>query len=172
MPHTHIRPMLPSDWPAVRDIYAQGIATGHATFEEAPPTEAAFFGGKLDVGLNVAERDGVVVGWTALSPVSSRQVYSGVAEHSVYVDPAAQGTGTGRALMATLIKQADLAGLWTLQSSVFSENSASLALHDALGFRRIGYRERIALMTFGPAAGTWRDTILLERRGRWNGLGN
>ncbi|PPH95251.1 N-acetyltransferase [Rathayibacter sp. AY1D1] len=161
---TAIRPMLPADWAAVEAIYRDGIATGHATFQAEPPTWEAFDAGKLDVGRLVAVDGDQILGWAALSPVSSRPVYRGVVEHSVYVASAARGRGTGAALLHALIEAADAAGFWTIQSSIFPENTASLALHDSAGFRRVGTRERIALMTYGPAAGTWRDTILIERR--------
>ena len=105
-----------------------------------------------------------ILGWAAASPVSSRLVYAGVVEHSVYVDPDARGQGVGRTLVEALIARAEAAGVWTIQSSIFPENTASLALHDALGFRRVGRRERIALMSYGPMQGTWRDTILIEHR--------
>ncbi|PPH86364.1 N-acetyltransferase [Rathayibacter sp. AY1D3] len=156
--------MLPEDWAAVETIYREGIATGHATFEAEPPTWEAFDVGKLDVGRLVAVDGDRVLGWAALSPVSIRPVYRGVVEHSVYVASAARGRGAGAALLQTLIEAADAAGIWTIQSSIFPENTASLALHDSAGFRRVGTRDRIALMTYGPAAGTWRDTILIERR--------
>ncbi|PPF56551.1 N-acetyltransferase [Rathayibacter sp. AY1C2] len=161
---TAIRPMTPEDWAAVETIYGDGIVTGHATFEAEPPTWEAFDAGKLDVGRLVAVDGDQILGWAALSPVSSRTVYRGVVEHSVYVASAARGRGAGAALLQALIEAADAAGLWTIQSSIFPENIASLALHDRAGFRRVGTRERIALMTYGPAAGTWRDTILIERR--------
>lgn len=159
-----IRPMTPEDWTTVEAIYREGIATGHATFEADPPTWEAFDTGKLDVGRLVAVDSNRILGWTALSPVSARPVYSGVVEHSIYIAAAARGHGVGTALLAALAHAADAADLWTIQSSIFPENTVSLALHDRAGFRRIGTRERIAYMTYGPAAGTWRDTILVERR--------
>ncbi len=161
---TSIRPMVPEDWAAVEEIYREGIATGHATFEAEPPSWDLFDAGKLDVGRLVAVDGDQIVGWAALSPVSSRHVYRGVVEHSVYVAAHALGRGVGAGLLRALIDAADAGGLWTIQSSIFPENTASLALHDRAGFRRVGTRERIALMTYGPAAGTWRDTILIERR--------
>lgn len=161
---TRIRPMVSEDWAAVERIYREGIATGHATFEAEPPTWEAFDEGKLDVGRLVAVDGDQVLGWAALSPVSARPVYRGVAEHSVYIASTARGRGIGAMLLHALIEAADAAALWTIQSSIFPENTASLALHDRAGFRRVGTRERIALMSYGPAAGTWRDTILIERR--------
>jgi L-amino acid N-acyltransferase YncA len=160
-----IRPMAGTDWPAVEAIYRAGIDTGNATFETHPPSWEQFDAGKLDIGRLVAVDDtGAVVGWVAASPVSAREVYRGVIEHSVYVSPAAAGQGVGRQLVDAFIDAAENAGIWTIQSSIFPENTASLALHDRAGFRRIGTRERIALMTYGPWAGQWRDTILIERR--------
>ena len=161
---TAIRPMTPEDWAAVETIYGDGIATGHATFEAEPPTWEAFDGGKLDVGRLVAVDGEQILGWAALSKVSTRPVYRGVVEHSVYIAAAARGRGVGSTLLAALIAAADDADLWTMQSSIFPENTASLALHDRAGFRRVGTRERIAQMTYGPAAGRWRDTVLIERR--------
>ncbi|MCM6762679.1 GNAT family N-acetyltransferase [Rathayibacter sp. ZW T2_19] len=161
---TAIRAMLPEDWAAVETIYREGIATGHATFEAEPPTWEAFDAGKLDVGRLAAVEGEQILGWAALSPVSRRPVYRGVVEHSVYVAAAARDRGVGAALVRALIDAADDAGLWTIQSSIFPENTASLALHDRVGFRRVGTRERIALMTHGPASGIWRDTVLVERR--------
>jgi L-amino acid N-acyltransferase YncA len=162
---TTIRPMASDDWPAVEAIYREGIATGHATFEAEPPTWAAFDEGKLDVGRLVAVDSGQdVLGWASLSAVSARPAYRGVVEHSVYIAETARGRGIGRMLLAALIGAADDAGFWTIQSSIFPENIVSLALHERAGFRRVGTRERIARMTYGPAAGTWRDTVLVERR--------
>ncbi|QHC72221.1 GNAT family N-acetyltransferase [Rathayibacter sp. VKM Ac-2801] len=163
---TEIRAMTPEDWASVETIYREGIATGHATFEAEPPTWEAFDAGKLDVGRLVAVDRDQILGWAALSPVSSRPVYRGVVEHSVYIASSARGRGIGAELLQALIDAADAAGLWTIQSSIFPENTASLALHDRAGFRRVGTRERIAQMTYGSAAGTWRDTILIERRRR------
>lgn len=162
-----IRSMTGADWPAVKEIYRVGIATGNATFEADPPSWEHFDAGKLGIGRLVAS-DGAeaVVGWVAASPVSAREVYRGVVEHSVYVSPAAAGQGIGRQLVDAFIAAAENAGIWTIQSSIFPENTASLALHDRAGFRRIGTRERIALMTYGPWGGQWRDTILVERRVR------
>ncbi|ROQ52547.1 phosphinothricin acetyltransferase [Rathayibacter sp. PhB152] len=161
---TAIRPMTPEDWAAVETIYREGIATGHATFEAEPPTREAFDAGKLDVGRLVAVDGEQILGWAALSKVSTRPVYRGVVEHSVYIAAAARGRGVGSTLLAALIAAANDADLWTIQSSIFPENTASLALHDRAGFRRVGIRERIAQMTYGPEAGRWRDTILIERR--------
>ena len=160
-----IRAMTATDWTAVESIYREGIATGNATCEAEPPTWTAFDSGKLALGRLIAEdAAGVVIGWVAASPVSSREVYRGVVEHSVYVANKARGRGAGAALLDAFLRTADNAGVWTVQSSIFPENPASLALHDRAGFRRVGHRERIALMTYGPWAGQWRDTILVERR--------
>ena len=151
--------MTAEDWPAVEAIYAEGIATGRATFETAPPTFAEFDSERHRDHRFVAADAGDVVGWAALSPTSSRSCYAGVAEHSVYVTEGARGRGVGRALMETLIASADAGGIWTIQTSIFPENAASIALHERLGFRVVGHRERIAQLD-----GVWRDTILLERR--------
>jgi len=159
------RPLTPDDWPAVEAIYRAGIATGHATFEAEPPTWYQFDESKCnDLRLVAVDDTNTVLGWVAASPTSPRQVYRGVVEHSIYVHPTTQRQGIAHALIDALLTAADTAGYWTIQSSVFPENTVSLALHDAAGFRRIGTRERIALMTYGPKAGTWRDTILIERR--------
>lgn len=154
-----IRALEPADWPAVERIYAEGIATGDATFETEPPSWQAFDTSRLAGHRLVALEDSEIVGWAALSPTSSRPCYAGVVEHSVYVAGHARGRGIGRALMEALVAEADRAGLWTIQTSIFRENSASLALHERLGFRVVGRRERIAQLN-----GVWRDTILLERR--------
>jgi L-amino acid N-acyltransferase YncA len=144
---------------AVRAIYAAGIDGGHATFETAVPAWDAFIAGKLPGHRYVALDGDAVTGWVACSAVSARPAYAGVVEHSVYVDPAHGGRGIGRALLGELIDSTERAGIWTIQSGVFPENTASLALHERCGFRRIGVRERI-----GRHHGRWRDVILLERR--------
>jgi len=154
-----IEPLQPQDWPAVRDIYAQGIATGNATFETQVPEWDVWDANHLPYCRFVAREGDRVIGWAALSPVSRRAVYAGVAEVSVYVATAARGRGVGKALLRALIAAAEDAGIWTLQGSIFSENIASLALHQACGFRVVGRRERI-----GQINGVWRDTILVERR--------
>jgi L-amino acid N-acyltransferase YncA len=154
-----IRRLTRDDWPTVEAIYAAGIATGDATFETAPPSWAEFDRGRLRDHRLVAVEDGEVVGWAALSPTSARECYAGVVEHSVYVAETARGRGVGRALMEALVAGADAAGLWTIQTSIFPENAASVALHERLGFRVVGRRERIAKLD-----GAWRDTVLLERR--------
>jgi phosphinothricin acetyltransferase len=162
-----IEPMTPDDWPHVRRIYAEGIATGDATLErEAPdwghfdhshPTECRF----------VARDDsGAIVGWTALGGYSGRKVYSGVAWESVYVADGARGTGVGRALLAALLAASESAGYWTLLAGVLAENAASLALHERVGFRRIGVQHRLGQ----DARGRWRDVVLLERRSSVIGL--
>jgi L-amino acid N-acyltransferase YncA len=153
-----IRALEAEDWPAVRTIFEEGIATGQATFEtEAPSWEdwdGAHFGGL------VAEDEGAVVGWAALSPYSSRAVYAGVAEESVYVAARARGRGMGKALLAALIERSEHAGIWTLEAGIFPENRASVTLHLGCGFRLVGVRERLGRM----AGGEWRDVLLLERR--------
>lgn len=151
--------MTETDWPAVERIYAEGIATGDATFETETPTWEEFDRGRLVHHRVVVVERGEILGWAALSPTSARACYAGVVEHSVYVAEAARGRGIGRALLEALISGADAAELWTIQTSVFPENEASLRLHRALGFRTVGRRERVAQL-----GGVWRDTILLERR--------
>jgi L-amino acid N-acyltransferase YncA len=141
----------------VRSIFEEGIASGLATFEtEAPSWED--WDGAHSGGL-VAEEDGEVVGWAALSPYSSRPCYAGVAEESVYVAAQARGRGVGRALLGALVDMSEQAGIWTLQAGVFPENRASVTLHLGCGFRAVGLRERI-----GRLNGEWRDVLLLERR--------
>lgn len=166
-----IRPLVEADWAAVRAIFAEGIATGHATFESDPPTWDGFDSGKVAHSRLVAEEtDGEILGWVAASPVSSRAVYAGVVEHSVYVADAARGRGVGRALLEAFIDSAEAHGVWTIQSSIFPENAPSIGLHAEFGFQSIGRRERVAKMTYGPFAGRWRDTVLMERRSEINGL--
>lgn len=164
-----VRDLRPDDWPDVEAIYREGIEAGDATFESAPPTWHAFDSGKVRDARLVAVDGDRVVGWAAASPVSSRAVYRGVIEHSVYVASAAQGRGVGRQLLTAFLQAAEAAGYWTVQSSIFPENTASLALHERAGFRVVGRRSAIALMTHGPHAGEWRDTVLVEHRSRQNG---
>jgi L-amino acid N-acyltransferase YncA len=166
---TSIRPMRTDDWPAVERIYREGIETGDATFESAPPSWPEFDQAKLVVPRLVAERAGEVVGWAAAGRVSSRSVYDGVIEHSVYVAAAERGRGTGRLLLEAFVSASEAAGFWTIQSGIFPENEASLALHLACGFRVVGVRERVGRMTFGPHAGEWRDVVMIERRSATSG---
>jgi len=144
---------------AVLAIYQAGMDEGNATFETRAPQWDAFSAARLPGHRFVAIVTGQVTGWVAASPVSGRRVYAGVVEHSVYVHSAARGQGTGRGLLAALIASTEAAGIWTIQSSVFPENTATVALHRSAGFRVVGTRERIA-----RHHGRWRDTLLLERR--------
>jgi phosphinothricin acetyltransferase len=155
--------MRAADAAAVLAIYQTGLDGGQASFEHTAPTWEAFDAGKLpDHRFVAVDDDDTVLGWVAISPVSSRAVYAGVAEHSVYVDPAARGRGIGRALLAALIESTEAAGIWTIQSGVFPENAASLALHHAAGFRTVGVRQRVGRhLTHGNR---WRDVVFLERR--------
>ncbi|WP_098008000.1 GNAT family N-acetyltransferase [Streptomyces sp. sk226] len=149
----------------VLSVYGLGIDEGNATFETAAPAWPVFDAARLPEHRYVAlDRTGTVLGWTAASAVSDRCAYAGVVEHSVYVHPDARGRGIGRALLEALIDSTETAGIWTIQSGVFPENTASLALHRGLGFREIGLRERI-----GRHRGTWRDVVLIERRSRTAG---
>lgn len=154
-----IEPMTDAHASAVLAIYQAGIDEGNATFETEVPAWAAFSAARLQAHRYVATGGGLVFGWTAVAPVSSRRVYAGVVEHSVYVAPAARGRGVARSLLQALISSTEAAGIWTIQSGIFPENLASLALHRSAGFREIGVRERIA-----RHHGRWRDVILIERR--------
>ncbi|MBO0859387.1 MAG: N-acetyltransferase [Chloracidobacterium sp.] len=154
-----VESMQPQDWEFVKEIYLEGITTGHATFETEAPDWERWDAGHLRQCRLVARKGVVVVGWAALSPVSKRQAYAGVAEVSVYVAEKARGLGVGDALMRTLIEASEASGVWTLQSGVFPENHASVRLHLKHGFREVGRRERIA-----RHHGVWRDTVILERR--------
>ncbi|MGD2051175.1 MAG: GNAT family N-acetyltransferase [Acidimicrobiia bacterium] len=151
--------MTPQDWDQVASIYREGIATGNATFETQVPSWEDWNAGHLPTARLVAGENGTVVGWGALSPVSDRCAYGGVAEVSVYVATAARGRGVGRALLEETIRASEEAGIWTLQGGVFPENEASLALLAACGFRQVGIRTRL-----GSLHGRWRDVVLLERR--------
>lgn len=156
-----IRTMLLDDWEAVKQIYLEGIATGNATFETQAPDWKDWNRSHLEVCRLVAVSNpgDSVTGWAALSPYSSRKVYAGVAEVSIYVAESARGMGIGKKLLTRLIKNSETAGIWSLQAGIFPENSASLSLHQSSGFRVVGRRERI-----GQMWGTWRDVLLLERR--------
>lgn len=153
--------MRPDDWPAVRAIHREGIATGNATFDVEPARDWEMWDrGHLPHSRLVAEtEDGTVLAWAALSPVSARTAYRGVAEVSIYVAAAARGRRIGSRLLAELIAASEGAGIWTLQAAVFPENHATIRLHASAGFREVGRRERI-----GEHHGRWRDTVLLERR--------
>jgi phosphinothricin acetyltransferase len=160
-----VRALTPDDWPAVEQIYAQGIDDGEATFEVATPSWDAFDATRLPgLRLVAVHADGTTLGWIAASAVSSRPAYRGVVEHSVYVDRGARGRCVGRLLLDAFVRESEDAGIWTIQSSIFPENAASLRLHEAAGFRVVGRRERIARSGAGPHAGVWRDTLLIERR--------
>ncbi|MBC6612791.1 N-acetyltransferase [Hymenobacter sp. BT507] len=162
-----ILPLTEAHWPAVRAIYEAGIATGNATFETQAPEWATWDQAHLTHSRLVAVDDGgTVCGWAALSPVSSRCVYGGVAELSVYVSADARGRGVGRQLLQALIADSESHGIWTLQAGTFPENAASIALHTQAGFRIVGYRERI-----GQHHGVWRNTVQLERRSARVGSG-
>jgi L-amino acid N-acyltransferase YncA len=154
-----VRTLRAGDWPAVRAIYGEGIATRNATFETSVPGRAALESAWLSGHRWVAEIDGTVAGWATITRVSSRACYAGVGETSVYVGEGFRGRGVGTALLHRQVTAADAGELWTLQTSIFPENRASLTLHHSAGFRTIGVRERIARLD-----GVWRDTILLERR--------
>jgi phosphinothricin acetyltransferase len=157
--------MQDSDWPAVHRIYSEGIATGQATFESGAPDWRRFDGSRLAAHRLVAQApDGGILGWAAVSAVSARAVYAGVVEHSIYVSEPARGRRIGSVLLRSLIDSTEEDGIWTLQASIFPENQPSLKLHLAHGFRVVGRREKIARMASGPAAGQWRDTVLIERR--------
>jgi phosphinothricin acetyltransferase len=151
--------MRAGDWEPVRAIYLLGIATGHATFAETAPEWEAWDAEHLSCCRLIARRGSEVLGWAALSPYSRRRVYAGVAEVSVYVAEAARGRGIGTALLSSLVTESDQNGIWTLQAGIFPENIASIRLHERLGFRVVGTRERIGRMD-----GRWRDVVLMERR--------
>jgi len=160
-----IRALVEVDWPAVRTIYLEGIATGHATFETEAPTWEAWNATHFPAPRLVGVSDGGVIGWAVLGRISSRAVYAGEAEVSVYVAAGRRGLGVGRALLQKLILDSEVNGIWTLQANIFPENTASVALHKSCGFRKVGQRERI-----GKMKGVWRDTILLERRSDTAGI--
>ncbi|GAA4390154.1 N-acetyltransferase family protein [Hymenobacter koreensis] len=163
-----LQPLTAAHWPEVRAIYEEGIATGNATFTTQAPSWEKWDADHLPHSRLVALNDaGQALGWAALSPVSGRCVYGGVAEVSVYVAGAARGQGVGRQLLAALVAESEDYGMWTLQAGIFPENEASVRLHEALGFRQVGRRERI-----GQMAGRWRDTLLLERRSARVGVPN
>ena len=157
--------MQDSEWPAVREIYREGIATGDATFQTEPPDWPEWDAGHLPHSRLVAHAENETGGWAALSPVSRRECYAGVAEVSIYVAAAHRRKGLGTRLLGALIAESEAHGIWTLQAGIFPENRASIALHEQLGFRLVGKRERIA-----KRDGRWRDTVLLERRSKMVGI--
>ena len=159
-----IVPLEPSDWSTVRAIYLEGIATGNSTFEKAAPEWADWDRSHIRHCRLAAHCNDEIVGWAALTPVSGRCVYAGVAEVSVYVAARVRRQRVGLELLSALVAASERAGIWTLQAGVFPENAASLALHRAAGFREVGLRERLGQMTYGPLSGEWRDVVLLERR--------
>ena len=158
---TRIRVLGPADWEAVRSIYLEGIATGQATFETEAPTWERWDGAHLPSPRLIATAGETIVGWAALSPVSRRPVYAGVAEVSVYVNRDVRGRGVGSLLLKALVTESEKSGIWTLQASIFPENLASISLHHSCGFAEVGKRQRIGKMN-----GVWRDTVLFERRSR------
>jgi len=156
---TSIRKMTPSDWPSVAAIYLEGIRTGNATFQTEAPTWEEWDKAHIPHCRLVAIVGNAVAGWAALMPVSSRLVYAGVAEESVYVGEKFRGQGIGLALLEQLVVESETEGFWTLQAGIFPENIGSIRIHEKCGFRVLGRRERI-----GQMGGVWRDTLLLERR--------
>ncbi|MCB0114286.1 MAG: N-acetyltransferase family protein [Caldilineaceae bacterium] len=157
--------LLPADWPQVRRIYLEGIATGNATFQTEAPSWEAWDAGHLPSPRLVARADEDVLGWVALSRVSARPVYAGVVEESIYIAASARGQGIGRALLNAIIIASEAADIWTLQTGIFPENQVSVRLHEACGFRVVGRRERI-----GRLHGVWRDVLFMERRSHIAGM--
>jgi len=157
--------MRAEDWPAVREIYSQGLVTGNATFETAVPDWTQWDAAHHKHCRLIARDDQRILGWAALSLVSSRRVYAGVAEVSIYVADGSRGAGIGKALLKSLIEQSEKHGIWTLQAGIFPENVASIALHKSCGFREVGVRRRL-----GQLAGVWKDVVLLERRSSYVGV--
>ena len=160
-----IRSMKPADWVAVSKIYAEGISTGFATFEKEIPTYESWDSAHMKACRLIAIKENEILGWAALSPVSSRCVYGGVGEVSVYVAQNSRGMGVGKLLMEGLIAESEKEGLWTLQSGIFPENNGSIKLHEEVGFRYIGKRERV-----GKLDGDWKDNVLYERRSKIVGI--
>jgi L-amino acid N-acyltransferase YncA len=160
-----IIPLLPEHWPAVKTIYEDGLATGQASFQTSAPSWEEWDRAHLKHSRLVATEGSTVLGWAALTPVSGRCVYAGVAEVSVYIDTARRGQGIGKTLLQALITESEDNGLWTLQAGIFPENTASVQLHEKCGFRQLGIREKI-----GQHYGIWRDTVLLERRSKAVGI--
>lgn len=154
-----LRPLAESDWPEVARIYQDGLDTGVASFETVVPSWEEWNARMRPELRLVAESDGAIVGWIAIAATSRRACYRGVVEHSIYVDAEARGRGVGRALLERLVGEAPAHGIWTIQTSILPSNAASLGLHEAAGFRRIGVRERIA-----ERDGRWQDSVLLELR--------
>lgn len=166
-----IVPMTAADWSDVARIHQEGIDTGNGTFEAAPAASwEEFIGRKVADCCLVARAADGMGGWVALSPVSARAVYAGVAEVGIYVAAAHRGRGVGSALLSAVIRLSESKGFWTLQAATFPENRASISLHEKHGFKLVGRRERIGQMKIGPRAGQWRDTVLLERRSRVAGV--
>lgn len=159
MTDTTFRPLTAADWPQVREIYEEGIATGDATFETEAPSWEEWDTKHIPTCRIVAEKGGGVLGWAALWPASDRCVYGGVAEVSVYVGAQVQGSGVGTRLLEALVRESESAGYWTLQAGIFPENQASVRIHEKCGFRVLGTRERL-----GKMHGTWRNVLLMERR--------
>ena len=160
-----IKQITEQDYPEIATIYLSGIATGNATFQTDAPTWKDWDAGHLQTCRIAAYEGRQMLGWAALTPVSSRCVYAGVAEVSVYVDEQQRGKGVGKILLNELIKESEAVGLWTLQAGIFPENTSSIKLHEQCGFRVIGYREKI-----GSMKGVWRDNMILERRSNVTGI--
>lgn len=161
----HFRPLVKQDWLRVSAIYGLGIATGNATFQQEIPTWEEWNDNHIKSCRILVEKDTQILGWAALSPVSSRDVYKGVAEVSVYIAPPFSGQKVGVSLLQELIGASEKQGFWTLQAGIFPENIASLKIHEQLGFRTIGKREKV-----GKLKGIWRDTVLMERRSLVTGV--
>jgi L-amino acid N-acyltransferase YncA len=157
--------MAPTDWPAIHRIYEDGIATGTATLETIAPSWMAWDASHLDSCRMVAEEDGEVVAWAALTPVSGRCAYGGVAEISIYVAESSRGQKVGQKLLEALVSESEGMGFWTLQAQIFEENVASIHIHETAGFRIVGVRERI-----GQINGSWHDVVLMERRSQLVGV--
>jgi L-amino acid N-acyltransferase YncA len=160
-----IEKMKDQDWPSVKTIYEDGIATGDATFETEAPDWQQWDQSHLRDCRLVAKSSGEIIGWFALSPVSERCAYNGVAEGSLYVKSSVRGKGAGKALLKTAIEESERLGIWTIQSGTFPENKASIAMQKSCGFREVGVREKIGCMN-----GRWRDVVLMERRSKIVGI--
>ena len=161
----NIKNLEPNHWPVVKKIYELGIATGFATFETTAPTWETWNRDHLPHSRLVCEIDGKIAGWVALSPVSGRCVYQGVAESSIYIDPDFQGMGVGFVLLNHIIKESEANGIWILQAGIFENNKASIRLHEKSGFRKVGYREHI-----GQLKGVWKNVVLFEKRSKIVGV--